>query len=109
MDDLLKIRDLAREKGLEFSSGGTTYINAVFGALYDENEMLEYHEPITYTLGQCLAVKPEEKNGRFYLPDIVGSPIRIAFDKLESEGFLESKRCFYCTSAKRNFAVRAAY
>lgn len=109
MDDLLKIRDLARKNGLDFSSGGTTYVNAIFGALYEENEMLEFHEPITYTLGQCLEVKPEEKNGRFYLPNIVGSPIRIALDKLEAEGALESKRCFYSTSAKMSFAVRAAY
>lgn len=109
MDDLLKIRKLAKDKGLDFSSGGTLWINAVFGALYDENEMLEYHEPIIYTLGECLEVKPEEKNGRVYLPEIVGSPIRVALDKLEAEGKLESKRCFYSETAKLNFAVRAAY
>lgn len=109
MDDLLKIRKLAKDNGLDFSSGGTTYINAIFGALYDETEMLEFHEPITYTLGQYLEIKPEEKNGRFYLPDIIGSPIRIALDKLEDEGALESKKYFYSETAKLNFAVRAAY
>ncbi|MDR3590370.1 MAG: enolase C-terminal domain-like protein [Negativicutes bacterium] len=109
MDDLLKIRKLAKDNGLDFSSGGTTYVNAVFGALYDENEMLEFHEPVTYTLGQCLEVKPEEKNGRFYLPDMIGSPVRIALAKLEAEGALESTRYFYSESAKLAFAVRGAY
>jgi L-alanine-DL-glutamate epimerase-like enolase superfamily enzyme len=109
MEDLLKIRKLAKDHGLDFSSGGTTYVNAIFGAIYDENEMLEFHEPITYTLGQYLEIKPEEKEGRFYLPDIIGSPIRIALDKLEAIGALESKRYFYSETAKLNFAVRAAY
>lgn len=110
MDDLLKIRELAHKKGLDFSSGGTTYINATFGALYNENEKLEFHEPITYTLGQCLEIKPEEKDGRFYLPNIIGSPIRIALRKLKAEGALESIRYFYSeSSSKMQFAVRAAY
>jgi len=45
-------------------------VDDVLGALYEEDEMLEYHEPITFTLGECLEVKSEEKGGRFYLPDI---------------------------------------
>ena len=46
MGELLTIRDLAREKGLRFSSGGTVWINAAFGALYSEEELLENPEPI---------------------------------------------------------------
>ena len=109
MSDLLKIRKLAREKGLRFSSGGTVHLNAVFGALYDEDEALENHEPMTAPIGDCLKVKPEEKNGRIYLPDIVGTPIRVDFEKLEDNGTLESVKCFYADSARLRFAVRAAY
>ena len=109
MSDLLDIRDLARKNGLRFSSGGTVWLNAVFGALYDENEMLENHEPMTAPIGDCLSVKPEEKNGRLYLPDIPGSPIRLDIEKLERDRTLESVRYFYTDTVKHNFAVRAAY
>lgn len=109
MSDLLAIRDLARKNGLMFSSGGTVQLNAAFGALYEEDEPLENHEPMTQPIGECLSVKPEEKKGRLYLPDIVGTPIRVDFDKLERNGTLESKRCFYADSARLSFAVRAAY
>lgn len=109
MSDLIKIRDLAREKGLRFSSGGTVWLNAAFGALYNENEMLENHEPMTGPIGDCLAVKPEEKNGRLYLPDIEGSPIRLDLEGLKKRGVIESIRYFYASEGNRSFAVRAAY
>ena len=109
MSDLMKIRQLAKDNGLRFSSGGTVWINAAFGALYDEDEMLENHEPMTEPIGDCLSVKPEEKNGRLYLPDIEGCPIRLNFEKLEAEGTIESVRYFYAADAKTTFAVRAAY
>jgi len=70
MGELVEIRNLAKQNNLDFSSDGTTFVNAVLGALYEEDEMLEYHEPITFTLGECLEVKSEEKGGWFYLPDI---------------------------------------
>lgn len=109
MSDLLKIRNLAREKGLRFSSGGTVWLNAAFGALYDENELLENHEPMTEPIGDCLLVKPEEKKGRLYLPDIPGSPIRLDVKRLEENGTIESIRYFYASSSALNFAVRGAY
>ena len=109
MEDLIKIRDLAREKGLRFSSGGTVWLNAAFGALYSENELLENHEPMTQPMGECLSVKPEEKNGRLYLPDIEGGPIRLNLEKLEREGVIESVRYFYASDAKQQFAVRGSY
>lgn len=109
MSDLIKIRDLARKNGLRFSSGGTVWINAAFGALYNENEKLENHEPMTSPIGDCLAIKPEEKNGRLYLPDIEGSPIRLDLEGLKKRGVIESTRYFYANEGNRSFAVRGAY
>lgn len=109
MSDLLKIRKLARDNGLKFSSGGTVWLNAAFGALYEEDEMLENHEPMTEPIGECLKIKPEERNGRLYLPDIEGSPIRLDLEKLQGNGTLESIRCFYADQKRMNFAVRGAY
>ena len=109
MYDLITIRRLARERGLRFSSGGTVWLNAAYGALYDEDELLENHEPMTEPIGDCLLIKPEEKNGKLYLPDIPGTPIRLDFEKIEKNGTLESKTCFYAGNTKNAFAVRAAY
>lgn len=109
MADLLDIRDLARGRGLRFSSGGTVWLNAAFGALYDENELLENHEPMTAPIGKYLSIKPEERDGRLYLPDIEGSPIRLDLERLERDHLLESVRYFYASSGRRSFAVRAAY
>lgn len=96
MDDLIRIRDLARENNIKFSSGGRVYLNAIFGCLYNEKEHIEYHEPITNPVGEYTLNKPEEKNGRFYTrTDICGNPIRMDIEKLERDGLLESKQIFY--------------
>lgn len=109
MDDLLKIRKLARENGLRFSSGGTVWLNAAFGALYDENELLENHEPMTGPIRDCLKIMPEEKNGRLYLPDIPGEPVRLDLEKLDQNGTLESIKYFKASKTTSAFAVRGAY
>lgn len=109
MSDLMTIRKLAREKGLRFSSGGTVWLNAAFGALYDEDELLENHEPMTEPIGDCLCVKPEERGGRLYLPDLAGIPIRLDMERLEREQILDEIKYYYAGSVKKSFAVRAAY
>ncbi|MBJ2357675.1 enolase C-terminal domain-like protein [Sphaerochaeta sp. S2] len=109
MSDLLKIRALCKERKLLFSAGGTSWLNAAFGALFDEDEYLENHEPMTDPIGDILSVKSEEKNGRFYLPDIIGTPIRINFEKIEKNHILDGVKCYYAERMKASFAVRAAY
>ena len=108
MSDLLVIRDLARNNGLRFSSGGTVWINAVFGTLYNENEKLENHEPMTGPMADILSVRPEEKDGKIWLPDIEGLPIRLNIPKLESDGILESVQ-YYKADKNKQFAIRASY
>jgi hypothetical protein len=96
-------------EGLRFSSGGTIWINAVFGTLYGDNELLENHEPMTQPIGECLSIKPEEKNGKLYLPDIPGSPIRLDVQAMERRGLLESVRYIYADKLNHQFAVIGAY
>jgi L-alanine-DL-glutamate epimerase-like enolase superfamily enzyme len=109
LGDMFRIRKLARDNGLMFSSGGTIWINAAFGAVFDEDERLEFHEPVVQTIGDYLEVKPEERDARLYLPDIIGLPVRLNLKKLEMDGVLESTQYFYTKTAKGAFAVRAAY
>ena len=96
IDDIIRIRDLARENKVTFSSGGRIYLNAIFGCLYNEDEKIEYHEPISKPVGAYTLFQPEEKNGRFYCqPDLAGNPQRMNIEKLEKDGLLESKKVFY--------------
>lgn len=96
IDDILKIRDLARANKVRFSSGGRIYLNAIFGCLYNENEDIEYHEPISKPVGEYTLFQPEERNGRFYCqPDLPGNPQRLDIEKLEKDGLLESRQVFY--------------
>ena len=64
---------------------------------------------MTSPIGDCLIIKPEEKNGRLYLPDIEGSPIRLDVEGLEKRGVIESVKYFKVDETRKNFAVRAAY
>ncbi len=96
IDDLIRIRDLAREKGVKFTSGGRIYLNAILGCLYEENEWIEYHEPISRPVGEYTLFQPEEKNGRFYCQtDIPGNPQRLNLEKLERDGLMESRQVYY--------------
>lgn len=96
MDDILKIRDLARERKVRFSSGGRIYLNAIFGCLYREDEEIEYHEPISKPVGIYTLFQPEERGGKFYCqPDLPGNPQRMDIERLEKDGLLESRKVFY--------------
>lgn len=96
IDDLLKIRDLARENHVKFTSGGRIYLNAIFGCLYSEDEWIEYHEPISRPVGEYTLFQPKEEKGRFYCqPDMPGNPQRMNLEKLERDGLLESKELYY--------------
>ncbi|MFV0502489.1 MAG: enolase C-terminal domain-like protein [Lachnospirales bacterium] len=96
IDDLLKIRKMAHENNITFSSGGRVYLNSIFGCLYNENEKIEYHEPISRPIGEYTLYKPEEKSGRFYCQDdVIGNPQRMDLEKLEKDGLLESKKIYY--------------
>lgn len=99
IDDMLKIRNLARESGITFSSGGRIYLNAIFGCLYEEKERIEYHEPISKAVGEYTLFQPEERGGKFFCqPDLPGNPQRMNLEKLEKDGLLESKQIIYAES-----------
>jgi len=96
IDDLIAIRDLARDKGIRFMSGGRVYLCALFGTLFNEDELVEFHEPISKPVSEYALNIPEERNGRFYLPiDMPGNPQRLNLEKLERDGLLKSKNYFY--------------
>ena len=95
IDDLLKIRDLCREQGREFQSGGRTAYNAYFGCLYNENERIEFHAPISEPVHELMLNVPEIRDGKcFVRTDIPGIPVRMNLEKIEALGYLESKTIY---------------
>ncbi len=62
----------------------------------NEDEWIEYHEPISRPVGAYTLFQPEEKNGRFYCqPDLPGNPQRLDIAKLEKDGLMESREIYY--------------
>lgn len=96
IDDLLRIRDLCRAQGKEFQSGGRTAYNASFGCLYGPDERIEFHAPISEPVHKLMLNVPEIKDGKCFVnTDISGIPIRMNIEKIEAEGYLESRTIYY--------------
>ncbi len=91
----MRVREYAHQHGCAISSGGFTFQNVAFGALYSEDEPIEYHQPINEVLVPYFSLVSEMKDGRFYLPDVPGLPVHLDFDHLERDGLLRSIRYFY--------------
>lgn len=86
----MKVCQLAKERGAMLSSGGFTFQNVVMGTLYEEDAMIEYHQPIMEVLIPYFSVVSQVKDGKFYLPEIPGLPVQMNFEKLEKDGLLDS-------------------
>lgn len=96
MDDLFRIQQIAHENGVKFSSGGRIYLNASFGCCYDENDYIEYHEPITKPVGEYTLNQPQERGGRFWCDDTTpGIAQRINIAKLEKDNLYLGQRVYY--------------
>lgn len=100
IDDLLKIRDMARAAGKEFQSGGRTAYNASFGCLYGENERIEFHAPISEPVHELMLNIPEICDGKcFVRTDIPGIPVRMNLEKIEAMDALESRTIYLAPKA----------
>jgi len=93
--EIMKVKQLADLRGLNLSSGGITFENIVLGALYEEGQMIEYHQPIMEVLVPYLAIQFDVRNGLFYLPDVPGTPMRLDFDHFVKDGLLKNVKYSY--------------
>jgi L-alanine-DL-glutamate epimerase-like enolase superfamily enzyme len=73
-------RDIAIESNLDFSSGGYSLYTASVMAATPEKFRVEYLYTLMYGLESYFSIYPKLENGRFLLPEIEGSPIRIDWD-----------------------------
>ncbi len=91
----LAVLELARRSGTRLSSGGFPFQNAVLGALYGEDGLVEYHQPINEALVPYLRLQPARHGERWELPETPGSPVRLDFERLERDGLLAGVQYFY--------------
>lgn len=95
ISDWMYVRDLAKERGLMFTSGGYGHVTASLIATADEDAMVEYLYPIHHYVWELMELRPEEKNGRFYLPDVPGMPISPDWKLLENQNLIAGKEYFF--------------
>ena len=94
LEDWQKVRDLAKERGLMFSSGSLPMISAYF-ATTDESCYQEYLKPTNGPVLRYMKIKPEERDGKFFIPDVPGSPMVPDWEKLDKDNYLDGRKYYY--------------
>jgi L-alanine-DL-glutamate epimerase-like enolase superfamily enzyme len=93
-EDWRQVRDLAKAKGLMFSSGGLPMVCAYL-ATADEDCWQEYLKPTNGPVMRYMKIKPEEREGKFYIPNEPGSPMTPDWEKLDKDGYLDGRKYYY--------------
>ncbi|NQS88220.1 hypothetical protein HQ584_00265, partial [Patescibacteria group bacterium] len=100
--DWMKIRDLATDKALDFSSGGYSPISAAFIATAPQSALTEYLIPIVKpSFMDTLRKAPVCEHGHFYLPSEPGLPVQPDWERLEVEGQLKKVTYFHARKTKQ--------
>ncbi|MET3879617.1 enolase C-terminal domain-like protein [Chitinophaga sp. OAE865] len=77
------VKDLAARHHLDFSSGGYSLFTASLMTTASEQCQVEYLYSIMRGLETYFSVKPAWKEGRFFLPELPGLPVRINWQHSE--------------------------
>lgn len=91
--DWCAVRDLAREHGLLFSGGGI--ISSAFLATAGEDCYEEFLRPRREPVLRCMKLRPQERDGRFYLPDSPGLPLQLDLPRMRRMGLLDAIQFYY--------------
>lgn len=95
LTETLRVADYARSKGCRISSGQNYFPGVVVGTLLQPDEPIELHKPNTEYVERYFKIHAQLKDGKMYLPDIPGLPVRIDLEKLEADGCLARVEYFY--------------
>jgi L-alanine-DL-glutamate epimerase-like enolase superfamily enzyme len=91
----LRIADYARSRNCRITSGQGYNPGCLMGTLLKPGELIEFHKPNCDYVDDYYSVHSELKDGRMYLPDIPGLPVRVNFEKLKADGCLSNVQYFY--------------
>ncbi|CAL1517914.1 enolase C-terminal domain-like protein [Chitinophaga sp. MM2321] len=80
VNEWMQVRDLAAKEGIEFSSGGYSWVTAPFIASATEDCQVEYLYSLMAGLEKYFSVYPKLKNGMFELSDVEGLSVRVDWD-----------------------------
>ncbi|MBS0028044.1 mandelate racemase/muconate lactonizing enzyme family protein [Chitinophaga sp. 22321] len=79
----MAVKELAEKNKIDFSSGGYSLFTASLMTTASEQCEVEYLHSIMSGLEIYFAVKPEWRNGRFFLPDNPGLPVKVNWSDVE--------------------------
>ena len=91
----MAVRDLAKTRGLRLTSGGFSHITGSYVATASEDTLVEYLYPIMHYFWEIMALRPEEKDGKFLLPLEPGLCVSPDFAALERMDKILTKQYIY--------------
>lgn len=92
--ETLRVADYGRRHGCRITSGQGYLPGVLVGALLEEGELIEFHKPNSDYVEDYYSVHGELRDGRMYLPDIPGIPVRVDLDRLRADGCLAGIQYF---------------
>ncbi len=90
--DWLGIYEVAKNKGLEFTSGGNSYFNCQFVSAAGELALMEFLEPVLKPMEEIILYGPKIENGYFFFSEAPGVGASIDWDKLRSQKRISDKK-----------------
>lgn len=88
----LRTIEYARSRGCRITSGQNDLPGVLIGALLQPGEPIEFHRPNTERIEDYFKVHATLHDGRLYLPDCPGLPVRVDLERLQADGLLREKQ-----------------
>lgn len=92
LTEQLRTMEYARSRGCRITSGQNDLPGVLIGALLQPGEPIEFHRPNTERIEDYFNVRATLHDGRFYLPDCPGLPVRVDLERLQADGLLREKQ-----------------
>lgn len=92
MAEQLRAIDYARSQGCRITSGQNDLPGVLIGALLRPGEPIEFHRPNTEYMEDYFSTKAVLRDGKLFLPDCPGLPVRADLERLEADGLLNEKQ-----------------
>jgi L-alanine-DL-glutamate epimerase-like enolase superfamily enzyme len=87
----MEVKDLAQRNGISFSSGGYSLYTSFLVASGPEGYYVEYLYSLMHGLEKYFLHYPSWKEGKFFLPEIAGLPVRINWDYCHRENLITAQ------------------
>ena len=79
-------------RGCRITSGQNDLPGVLIGALLRPGEPIEFHRPNTEYMENYFSTKAVLRDGKLFLPDCPGLPVRADLERLEADGLLNEKQ-----------------